>query len=66
MMRFSTKVKKTGHPTNFKRFTAHSSEKIRLKCVEAGMSDVIVKPCPKEFLVLKVNYWIQKSKSFDY
>ena len=46
--------------------TAHSSEKIRLKCVEAGMSDVIVKPCPKEFLVLKVNYWIQKSKSFDY
>ena len=42
--------------------TSHSSELIRIKCLEVGMNDVIVKPCQKEIMIYKIKFWIEKSK----
>ena len=41
--------------------TAHACETIRLKCLEVGMVDVIVKPCPKKEMIRKVKYWIESN-----
>ena len=42
--------------------TAHSTERIRLQCLEAGMNDVIIKPCPKNSIVSKIMFWVENSK----
>ena len=34
--------------------TSHSSEIIKYQCLEAGMNDYILKPCPKEILIKKI------------
>lgn len=34
--------------------TAHSSEIVLYKCKEAGMNDLITKPCPKEIILSKI------------
>lgn len=38
--------------------TAYTDEGIREKCLDSGMYDVIIKPCPKENLIDKIKYWI--------
>lgn len=38
--------------------TAHTDEGNRKKCFDAGMDDVILKPCSKETLINKVKNWI--------
>ena len=38
--------------------TAYNDPEITKKCIDAGMNDVITKPCPKEVLMQKINYWI--------
>ncbi|OMJ90547.1 hypothetical protein SteCoe_7039 [Stentor coeruleus] len=38
--------------------TAHTDEGIREKCLDSGMHDVIIKPCPKEDLIDIIKYWI--------
>lgn len=37
--------------------TAHSSEVVKYRCQECGMVDFILKPCPRELIVEKVNNW---------
>ena len=38
--------------------TAHSSEIVLYKCKEAGMDDLIVKPCPKDIILRKIESFI--------
>ncbi|OMJ86328.1 hypothetical protein SteCoe_12176 [Stentor coeruleus] len=40
-------------------YTAHTSEVYMNKCKEAGMKDVIIKPCTPEDLLNKVKYWME-------
>ena len=40
--------------------TAHNSEGIRMKCIQAGMDDILVKPCHRDIITSKVKYWIQR------
>ncbi|OMJ94447.1 hypothetical protein SteCoe_2346 [Stentor coeruleus] len=40
-------------------YTAHTSDFIMNKCKEAGMKDVIIKPCTSEDLLSKVKCWIE-------
>ena len=41
-------------------FTAHTSEDIKTKCFDSGMDDLIIKPCPKETMMAKIRYWLEK------
>ena len=43
--------------------TAHNLENIKQKCIDAGMNDVIIKPCPKESVISIVMSWIEKYKN---
>lgn len=43
-------------------FTAHPCEIIRSKCLQAGMDDIIQKPCPIQTLTTTLKYWIFKSQ----
>lgn len=38
--------------------TAHSSDEIRIKCLESGMDDVLIKPSSQELSVSKIKNWI--------
>ena len=42
--------------------TANNVEDIQQKCLDAGMDDIITKPCAKEFLIAKVKHWIKNIK----
>jgi signal transduction histidine kinase/CheY-like chemotaxis protein len=42
--------------------TAHDSDAIKYKCIEAGMDDILFKPCPRKDIINKVMHWIQASK----
>lgn len=39
-------------------FTAYCDEVVSKKCFDAGMVDIIVKPCPADELVRKIQHWI--------
>ena len=42
--------------------TANNLESIQQKCLDAGMDDIIIKPCAKELLIAKVKHWINTIK----
>lgn len=42
--------------------TAHDTDFVKQQCLEAGMDDVIFKPCPKKDIIHKVNHWLGASK----
>ena len=42
--------------------SAHNLEIIQQKCTDAGMNDIIIKPCAREFIIAKVKYWIENYK----
>ena len=42
--------------------TSYNDDDIRDTCINSGMDDVIIKPCPKEELISKVHFWISASK----
>ncbi|OMJ80850.1 hypothetical protein SteCoe_18800 [Stentor coeruleus] len=39
--------------------TAYCDESIMASCTNAGMDDVIIKPCVREELILKIHYWVK-------
>ena len=45
--------------------TAYCSLEIQDKCKEAGMCDIVEKPCRKEELINSVNFWILRGKEND-
>ncbi|OMJ70660.1 hypothetical protein SteCoe_31304 [Stentor coeruleus] len=45
--------------------TAHTSEHIKNTCFEAGMDDLIIKPCQTEILITKINQWMFKFRNCD-
>lgn len=40
-------------------YTSHSNIIIHNKCKKAGMNDIIVKPCVREEILMKINHWIR-------
>ena len=42
--------------------TAHDSEDVQHQCRDAGMDDIIVKPCPKKEVINKIKHWVEASK----
>lgn len=40
-------------------YTAHTSEDVKAKSKEAGMDDILVKPCSKLIALGKIKYWMQ-------
>jgi signal transduction histidine kinase/CheY-like chemotaxis protein len=45
--------------------TAHSSETIKQRCFDCGMDDIMIKPCPRDIMINKIKYWVQKYKKVD-
>ena len=39
--------------------TAHDNDFMNIKCKNAGMNDILFKPCTKDQIIEKVNYWIK-------
>ena len=42
--------------------TAHDSQTVQHRCRDAGMDDVIIKPCPKTEVINKIRHWVEASK----
>ena len=46
--------------------TSHNLKDVRKSCIDAGMQDIITKPCPRETLTRTIRYWsTQNSYSFE-
>ena len=46
--------------------TAHNLESVKFKCKEAGMDDIIIKPCPKSSILDKLYHWIEAKRFYGW